>query len=57
MIIKWGLIFALLTNIVFIFGDFRVYFADFPSSLMVASIIGFVIGVIIRKWIFRTFWE
>lgn len=56
MIIKWGVICAILVNVLFIFGGFTRYFSNFGSYFLMCSLIGFVAGVVIRKWIVETFW-
>jgi hypothetical protein len=57
MLVKWaigGIVFMMLF-MMFGFGmDF--FFTDLGDSLMYCVVVGGPLGIVVRKWIFRTFW-
>ncbi len=56
MLFMWGLVFAILANVFMLFSDAGAYFSDFVMHFIGYTVVGFAIGIAIRKWIVRTFW-
>ena len=53
MVAKWAFWCALIGAVIMIFvGD-----GTFIGNIVTGALVGGVLGVIIRKWIFKTFWE
>lgn len=57
MLIKWGfggmvLVIALLMYQLGI----GYFFSDLGGHLLMSVVIGFPLGIVVRKWILRTFW-
>lgn len=50
MIAKWALVCGII-------GAFIGVITEGMGGLMIGGIIGAAIGIAIRKWIFRTFWQ
>ena len=56
-VIKWGrncgVIGAIIGAIISISNGFQGFF----STTIYLAVLGFIGGVILRKWVFRTFWQ
>jgi hypothetical protein len=57
MIIKWGFIFTGLVALFLMFNmGIGYFFSNFGDSIVYCLVIGFPLGIFVRKWLFRTFW-